>query len=92
MIRSFKSKALRDLWTDGSTAKIDVKFHKRLLARLDALEASSEPQDMNIPGFDFHALKGFDPTRYTVHVNGPWCVTFEFDGTDAVAVDFEQYH
>ena len=92
MIRSFKSKALRDLWNDGSTAKIDVKLHKRLLARLDALEASIVPEDMNIPGFDFHALQGFSPTRYTVHVNGPWCVTFEFDGADAVAVDFEQYH
>jgi proteic killer suppression protein len=47
---------------------------------------------MNLPGFDFHALHGFDPTRYTVHVNGPWCITFEFDGQDAVRVDYEQYH
>jgi hypothetical protein len=31
---------------------------------------------MNIPGFDFHALRGFYPIRYTVHVNGPWCITF----------------
>ena len=28
----------------------------------------------------------------TVHVNGPWCITFEFDQGDAVRVDFEQYH
>ncbi|WP_245442580.1 type II toxin-antitoxin system RelE/ParE family toxin [Mesorhizobium hawassense] len=35
---------------------------------------------------------GFEPTRYTVHVNGPWCITFEFDGEDAARVDFEQYH
>lgn len=47
---------------------------------------------MNVPGFDFHALKGVDPVRYTVHVNGPWCITFEFEETDAVRVDFEQYH
>jgi proteic killer suppression protein len=25
-------------------------------------------------------------------VNGPWCITFEFDGSDAHRVDFEQYH
>jgi proteic killer suppression protein len=47
---------------------------------------------MNLPGFDFHALKSFVPTRYTVHVNGPWCITFEFESGDAVRVDFEQYH
>lgn len=47
---------------------------------------------MNLPGFDFHPLKGFKPTRYSVHVNGPWCITFEFDHGDAFRVDFEQYH
>jgi proteic killer suppression protein len=44
------------------------------------------------PGFDFHALRGFDPTRYTVHVNGPWRITFSFADGDAFDVDFEQYH
>jgi proteic killer suppression protein len=47
---------------------------------------------MNVPGFDFHPLKGFDPVRFTVHVNGPWCITFEFAAGDARRVDFEQYH
>ena len=92
MIRSFRNKALAEFFATGRSARIDAKLHKRLLLRLDRLEASARPQDMNLPGFDFHALRGFDPTRYTVHVNGPWCITFEFDGTDAVRVDLEQYH
>lgn len=92
MIKSFKSKALADLFSTGKTAKIDAKMHKRILVRLDRLEQAEKPEDMNLPGFDFHALKGFDPTRYTVHINGPWCITFEFDGNDAARVDFEQYH
>ena len=92
MIKSFRHKGLAELWSKGTTAKIDAKLHKRILARLDALESSVRPEDMNIPGFDFHSLRGFDPTRYTVHVNGPWCVTFAADGADVVDVDFEQYH
>jgi len=47
---------------------------------------------MDIPGFDFHALHGHRLTRYTVHVNGPWCITFEFKDGDALRVDLEQYH
>jgi len=47
---------------------------------------------MNLPGFDFHPLKGFAPVRYAVHVNGPWCITFEFNDGDAYRVDLEQYH
>ncbi|SMF50267.1 proteic killer suppression protein [Xaviernesmea oryzae] len=92
MIKSFKSKALAALFEAGKTGKIDAKMHKRILARLDRLEVAERPEDMNLPGFDFHALHGFNPTRYTVHVNGPLCITFEFDGKDAVRVDFEQYH
>lgn len=92
MIKTFRNKALAELFETGRSAKIDVKMQKRILLRLDRLDAAQRPEDMNLPGFDFHALNGFNPTRYTVHVNGPWCITFEFDGQDAVRVDFEQYH
>lgn len=92
MIKSFRSKALAALFETGKTGRIDVKMQKRILLRLDRLNVAERPEDMNLPGFDFHALRGFDPTRYTVHVNGPWCITFAFDGKDAVRVDFEQYH
>jgi len=92
MIRSFRNRALADLWRAGRSARIDGRLHARILARLEALNEAERPEDMNVPGFDFHALRGFKPTRYTVHVNGPWCVTFEFDEGDALKVDFEQYH
>ena len=92
MIKSFRSKPLADLWESGRTARIDVRLHERILRRLDRLDAAARPEEMNLPGFDFHPLKGFRPTRYSVHVNGPWCITFEFEDGDACRVDFEQYH
>src|SRR5882762_9314908 len=91
-IKTFKSKALADLWATGRAAKIDARLHDRIFARLDRLHVIVRPEEMNIPGFDFHALRGFKPTRYSVHVNGPWCITFEFDDGDACRVDCEQYH
>ena len=91
MIKSFANKQLKALWETGKS-KIDARLHKRILLRLDVLDAASRPEDLNIPGFNFHSLTGFSPTRYTVHVNGPWCVTFEFENGDAYVVDFEQYH
>ena len=92
MIQTFRNKALADLWEKGRTAKIDARMHQRILRRLDRLDVAATPEEMNLPGFDFHPLKGFKPTRYSVHVNGPWCITFEFAEGDAVRVDFEQYH
>lgn len=92
MIRTFASKGLAELWSTGTSRRINAAFHKRIFVRLDALDAAIRPADMAVPGFNYHALAGFSPTRYSVHVNGPWCITFEFDGEDATNVDFEQYH
>ena len=90
MIRSFKGKGLAELWEKGRTGKIDAKMQARILRRLDRLAVIVRPEEMNVPGFDFHFLPGFKPTRYSVHVNGPWCITFEFEDGDACRV--EQYH
>ena len=92
MIRTFKSKALSELWTKGKSSKIDAKMHRRIFARLDRLDAAVQPEEMNVPGFDFRSLQGFNPKRYSVQVNGPWCITFEFEDGEACQVDFEQYH
>jgi proteic killer suppression protein len=92
MIGSFRNKALRDLWRTGRSAKVDARLHNRVKERLDALDAAERPEDMDIPGYDFHALKGFRPKRFTVHVNGPICLTFEFEDGEALHVDLENYH
>lgn len=91
MIKSFANKQLKALWETGKST-IDARMHPRILRRLDVIDAATVPEDMNLPGFDFHGLKGHCPTRYTVHVNGPWCITFEFRDGDAYVLDFEQYH
>ncbi len=91
MIVSFRHKELSRLWETG-TARIDSQLHKRILARLDRLNVITTPEEMNLPGFNFHMLHGYEPTRFTVHVNGPWCITFEFENGEALRVDLFQYH
>ena len=58
----------------------------------NSVDAAVAVEEMRLPGLNFHRLLGFKPTRYTVHINGPWCITFEFANGDAHNVDFEQYH
>ena len=92
MIVSFRHKGLAELYATGKIKLINNTFFKRLVIRLDALAAAKAPNQLTVPGFDFHPLKGHNPTRYSIHVNGPWCVTFEWEGVNATNVDFEQYH
>jgi proteic killer suppression protein len=92
VIKTFRHKALAALWNKGTSARIDARLKGRILRRLEALDLASNVDEMAVPGFDFHALKGFRPVRYSIHVNGPWCITFEFAASDAYRVDLEQYH
>jgi proteic killer suppression protein len=91
MIHSWKHKGLQELDETGKTRRIDRKMHGRIVRRLDALASASKPENMNIPGFEFHGRQGYVPKRYAIHINGPWCITFEWD--DGVEnVDYVQYH
>jgi proteic killer suppression protein len=76
----------------GKSSKIDAKMHKRIFARPDRLDVAVRPDEMNVPGLYFHSLQGFNPKRCSVHVNEPWCITSEFEDSEACRVDFEQYH
>jgi len=55
------------------------------------MDAAVELDELNIPGFDFHGLEG-KPKRYSIHVNGPFCLTFEWEDGDIYRVDLENYH
>lgn len=91
MIRSFRSKALRELFESGSSRKVRPDLRERALVRLDALDAAAALRDVDLPGWRLHRLRG-KPVRWALAVNGPWRITFEWDSGDAWRVDLEQYH
>jgi toxin HigB-1 len=92
MIRSFRHKGLSDFYSLGRPGKIQAALRSRISRRLDVLDAARSLAQLNLPGFDFHPLRGHKPTRYSLHINGPWCITFEWTEGAAFRVDLEQYH
>ena len=90
MIRTFRHEKLGALFLKGETKGLPSDLLARIERKLSALNAAKTPQDLNLPGFNFHALVG-KPKRYTVHVSGNWCITFGWD-EGAVDVDFQDYH
>lgn len=90
--RLIQDKALELFFETGSTRKLSVQKPDRIRRVLLALDAASRPEDMNLPGFGFHALIGRDKGRYAVTVSGNWRITFAWDEGDAIDVDLEDYH
>ena len=91
MIKSFRHKGLRELFEKGSSGKIRHDLKARALRRLDVLTQAEALEELHIPGFDFHRLRG-KPVRYSIHVNGNFCITFSWEKGNAIDVDLVDHH
>ena len=92
MIRSFRHKGLQKYFETGSKAGIQPAHANRLRMQLTALDTAQSIDDMDIPGFRLHVLKGSDRGRWSIWVNGNWRLTFEFIENDVHVLDYEDYH
>jgi toxin HigB-1 len=92
MILSFKHKGLEVFFVTGSKKGIIQEHAPKIERILDRLDASISPSDMNLPGYRLHELKGKEAGTWSVTVNANWRITFEFEGQDAILVDYKDYH
>jgi len=92
VIRSFRHKGIERFFLTGSKAGIQPKHAARLRILLTTLNLASTSLDMNREGWEWHPLKGNLKDHWAVTVNGNWRLTFSFEGTDAILVDYQDYH
>jgi proteic killer suppression protein len=92
MIKSFKHKGLRLFFEKGSTSGIQQKHAKKLRMQLAAIHSAKDIDDINVPGFSLHRLKGDRSNIWSITVNGNWRVTFEFKDSNAYILNYEDYH
>ena len=92
MITSFRHKGLQKYFESGSLAGIQPAHANRLKMQLAALDTAQVIEDMDIPGFRLHPLKGSERGRWSIWVNGNWRVTFEFENGNVFVLDYEDYH
>lgn len=90
MIRGFRNKALGSYFQRGEARGVSVQNVARVGRMLRALDVATKPEQLNLPGYVFHALHG--ERRWSIRVTGNWRITFGWDGNDATDVDLEDYH
>lgn len=92
MIHSFKSRALQALWEKNETKGIDPKSLKKIKMILTAVHAATKPEDLRLPGFKFHELRGDRKSHYALTVRANFRIVFEWEDGMAVRVREEDYH
>lgn len=92
MIKSWLHKGLKKFYENGSVKGIQPVHAKKLTLILQRLDAAIKPDDLKLPGMQFHSLSGELEGFFSVSVNGNWRVIYQFEGKDAVLVNYLDYH
>lgn len=92
MIKTFRHKGLQEFFETGRKSGIQPSHAPKLQRQLRRLDEAANPADMNVPGWKLHSLSGDLAEHYAVWVNANWRMTFTFEGTNAVLVDYQDYH
>jgi proteic killer suppression protein len=92
MIRTFKHAGLKRYFETGKAKGIPADMAKRIQTRLNVLNRARELRDLNLPGFGFHALKGNRKGEYALTVTGNYRLTFQFENSDVLDLNLEDYH
>lgn len=92
MIVSWIHKGLKDFFGTGSMAGIQAPHARRLAERLQVINQAKVIQDINLPPYRLHQLKGDRSGIWSISVTGNWRITFKFEDGNAYIINYEDYH
>lgn len=92
MIESFRHKGLNKLFEDDDRRKVPTAQSDKIARILARLNEAMTVQDMALPGYRLHPLKGKLAGFWSVSVSGNWRIVFRFENGVAYDVDLIDYH
>ncbi len=94
MIRSFKSKSLKQLWDSGYSPSLPQDQVKKILQMLVVIDnVELVPQDFEFfKSWKAHPHKGKMKGMWSFKVKENWRIAFEFYKQDAFNIDYVDYH
>ena len=92
MIVPIRHKGLKRLHEEDDPRGVKAEHAEKLRDILARPDAAGTVADMDLPGFRLHALKGERKGFWAVTVRANWRVIFRFAESDALDVDYVDYH
>jgi proteic killer suppression protein len=92
MIRSFKHRGLKRLYERDDRSGIRADLVDTVQEILTVLDDANTPQDLNLPGYRLHPLKGDLKGYWSVTVRANCRIIFRFQEADAFDVELTDYH
>ena len=92
MIKSIKHTGLLLFFKTGKTSGIQATHARKLRLQLSALHTASVIDDIDLPGYRLHQLKGNRKKCWSIQADKNWRLIFEFIDGDIYLLNYEDYH
>ncbi len=93
MIKSFADKRTAAIFAGYVIRDLPAQIQKRARAKLLAVDAASQLDDLRIPpGNRLEALRGDRKGQHSVRVNDQWRICFAWQDGEAWDVEIDDYH
>jgi proteic killer suppression protein len=92
MIRHFRHRGLKRLYESDDRREVSPQHADKIARILARLDEATRPQELNLPGFRLHPLKGDLAGYWSITVSTNWRIIFRFEGGSATDVDLVDYH
>ena len=88
----FVHRGLRRFHERGEAQALNPDYRSKARRVLTALEGASSVNEVHLPGFRLHPLRGNRRGQWSVRVSGNWRIVFRFQDGEAVDIDLIDYH
>jgi proteic killer suppression protein len=92
VIKDFRHKGLAQFFEEDDRRKLPPSQVDKIARILARLNEAMTVQDMGLPGYRLHPLKGKLDGFWSVTVSGNWRIIFRFENGSAYDVDLIGYH
>ena len=92
MIEGFRHKGLRRFFEEDDSQKLPPQMAERIREILTALDCAGTLDELSLPSFRLHPLKGDLKGFWAVTVRANWRIVFRFEDGKAFDVDLVDYH
>ncbi|MGD9915701.1 MAG: type II toxin-antitoxin system RelE/ParE family toxin [Rhizobiaceae bacterium] len=92
MIESIRHKGLKRFFHEDDRNKLQADMVERIRDLLTALDAATTVEDLDLPTFRLHALKGDLRGHWAITVRANWRMVFRFENGKVLDVDLVDYH
>jgi len=92
MIKSFKHKGLKRLYRKGDPSLIGANLRSVVEEILSMLNEAVISDDLDLPGYRLHPLKGTLKGFWSMTVNANWRIIFRLEDGHVYDVQLIDYH